>query len=178
LKFLAPIYFTSAYPDESTSNYSGGFTSKYSSALTLNSGMFSRAGGSGSNFYYEAIRINVNTAGTYTFISQANTSQSIGDTTEAYIFTSPSSISQGIMDTFGYIYEYNFYPSNPPVNLLTQDDDGAGILQFRLTALLQSDRPYVLVFTTFQGGITGPFSIVASGPDNVIFNPINNITNQ
>jgi hypothetical protein len=164
-----PIYETSDYSYEATSNYSDGIISKYSSALTLGSGTFSRAGGSGSNYYYEAIQINVNTTGIYTFISQSNTRESNMDTTDTSTF-----VSQGYMDTYGYIYQDSFYPSNPAVNSLQQDDDNAGHLQFRLTVSCRADITYVLVFTTFSGGVTGPFSIMASGPDNVIFNSIDN----
>jgi hypothetical protein len=169
-----PIYFTSDYSNEFTSDYSDGVISKYSSELTLNSGFFARVGGSGSNFYYKAIQINVMTTGTYTFSSQTNTSEIIMDTTDSYTFTDQSYTSQSNVDTFGYIYQANFYPSSPTLNLLQQDDDGAGNRQFRLTGSLRSDITYVLVFTTYSGGIIGPFSIVASGPDNVIFNPISN----
>jgi hypothetical protein len=47
----------------------------------------------------------------------------------------------------------------------------AGKGQFQLTATLRSDITYILVFTTYQEGNIGSFSIVASGPDNV-FDPI------
>jgi hypothetical protein len=94
------------------------------------------------------------------------------------MFTTESYMNQGNMDTYGYIYQGNFYPNNPTTNLIQQNDDSAGNLQFRLTGSFRSDITYVLVFTTYNGGITGSFSIVASGPDNVIFNPINNRANK
>jgi len=114
----------------------------------LNSGIYSRDGATGVNYYYEAIEVRVNTTGDYTFRS----SSSIGD-------------------TYGYLYQGNFYPSYPSYNIVTKDDDTAGNGQFQLTATLRSDITYILVFTTYQEGNIGSFSIAASGTDNV-FNPI------
>lgn len=114
----------------------------------MNSETYSRDGASGVNYYYEAIEIRVNTTGTYTFTS-----------------------SSSITNTYGYLYQGKFYPSYPSFNIVTKDDDSAGNGQFQLTAILRSDITYLLVFTTYQEGNTGSFSIIASGPDNV-FNPI------
>lgn len=127
------------------------FMSNYSSALTVNSEMYLRNENSTSNFYYEAIQLNVNT-------------------TEIYTFTSKSNI-----DTYGYLYQGNFYPSYPSLNVLEDDDDTGGNSQFQLTSFLRTDLTYILVVTTFSENITGPFSVVASGPDNVNFIPINKI---
>jgi len=90
--------------------------------------------------------LRVNTTGTYTFKSSSN-----------------------IGDTFGYIYQGNFYPSYPSYNIVRQDDEGAGNGQFQLTATLRSDITYILVFTTFNQLQTGSFSITASGPDYVFY---------
>ncbi len=115
----------------------------------MNSQNYTRYGGSGS-FYYQAIEVRVATTGTYTF-------------------TTSSTIS----DTYGYLYQGNFYPSYPQYNIVVQDDDGSGNYQFKLPATLRSDITYILVFTTFAAGATGSFDIVASGPDNVFMSPIN-----
>ncbi len=120
----------------------------------MNSNTFSRIGGSGEIYYYEAINIQVNTTGTYTFKTSSN-----------------------ISDTYGYIYQGNFYPTYPQYNIITQDDDGAGNGQFQLNATLRSDLTYILVFTTYYKLTTGSFEIIASGPDNV-FNPILTTTGQ
>jgi hypothetical protein len=85
------------------------------------------------------------------------------NTTGTYTFKSSSTIG----DTFGYLYQGNFYPSYPSINIVTRDDDGAGNGQFQFTADLRSDITYILVFTTYSPGSTGSFSITASGPDNV-----------
>jgi hypothetical protein len=122
------------------------FTSNYSSTLTLNSGTFRHDGNSTGIFYYEAIELHVNTTGTYTFTSLSN------------------------IDTYGYIYQGNFYPS---LNIREQDDDTGGNSQFRMTAFLRADLTYILVVTTFYASVTGPFSVVVSGSDNIYFIPIN-----
>ncbi len=123
--------------------------SNYSSALTVNSQNYTRAGGSSGQYYYQAIEVRVATTGTYTFTTSSN-----------------------IGDTYGYLYQGNFYPSYPQYNLITSDDDGSGNLQFRLTATLRSDITYILVFTTLNAGATGSFNIVASDPVNVSMIPI------
>ncbi len=87
------------------------------------------------------------------------------DTTGTYTFKSSSTIG----DTYGYIYQGNFYPSYPSYNIVTQNDDGAGNGQFQLTATLRSDITYILVFTTYYERNTGSFSISASGPGYVFF---------
>jgi hypothetical protein len=120
-------------------------TSNYTGVLTTNNQNYTRHGSAGL-FYYQAIEVRVSTTGTYTF----RTSSTIGD-------------------TYGYLYQGNFYPSYPQYNIVTQDDDGSGNRQFRLTATLRSDLTYILVFTTYQEQNTGSFSIVASGPDTVFY---------
>ncbi len=87
------------------------------------------------------------------------------NTTGTYTFKTSSSIA----DTYGYLYQGNFYPTYPSYNIVTQDDDAAGNGQFQLTATLRSDITYILVFTTYQPNNTGSFSIVASGPDYVFY---------
>lgn len=125
--------------------------SNYSSALTNNSQKFARTNGA-SNFYYEAIQLFVYTAGTYTIVSSSN------------------------IDTYGYIYANNFNASNLGLNLIAQDDDSAGNAQFRLVVYLQPSITYILIATTYSGGVIAPFTIVASGPSRVSFNQTNTIT--
>jgi hypothetical protein len=76
------------------------------------------------------------------------------------------------MDTYGFIYQGNFYPTFPYFNIHKQDDDGNGSSQFKLTSELRSDITYILVVTTFSQTTTGAFSITASGPDYVNLIPI------
>jgi hypothetical protein len=82
------------------------------------------------------------------------------------------------VDAIGYLYQGNFYPSNRSIHLFANNDDYNGTNQFKLTAFLEGGTPYTLVVTTFGEGITGSFSIVASGPDSVHFIPINYTINK
>ena len=49
------------------------------------------------------------------------------------------------------------------------EDDGGSDLQFRLNIRLSGGMTYVLVMTTYRLQETGTFSIVALGPNKVIF---------
>ena len=111
----------------------------YYGNLAINSPTFSRNAGSGS-FYYQAYTLNV-------------------DITGSYVINSNSSI-----DLMGYLYQDNFFPSQPILNVVTFDDDGAGNRQFRISSSLVSSRTYILVVTTYDQGIIGPFSFTVSGP--------------
>ncbi len=123
-------------------------TSNYSNALTVNSENYTRYGSSGS-FYYHAIEVRVPVTGAYTFKT-----------------------SSTISDTYGYLYQGNFYPTYPQYNIVAQDDDTSGNNQFGFTATLRSDITYILVFTTYSQLATGSFDVVASGPSDVYMNPI------
>ncbi|CAF4237714.1 unnamed protein product, partial [Rotaria sp. Silwood2] len=71
----------------------------------------------------------------------------------------------------GALYNGYFYPTYPSFNLFQENDDGAGSGQFYITAYLESNVKYILVATTFGELVTGQFSIIATGPDNVKFLP-------
>jgi len=120
--------------------------SVYSSELTENHQTYSRDC-LVSNYYYETIQANVVTTGLYSF----------------------SSVSD--IHTFGCIYENNnFKPFNPFEKVLLKDYGGCGHGQFSLRIYLQVSTTYVLVVTTFVPNVTGVFSILVSGPDNVLLN--------
>ena len=74
---------------------------------------------------------------------------------------------------YGYIYKNNFDPLKPFENLLLQHDGSCNDEQFKLFVHLEINTQYVLVVTTHGPKITGNFSIVISGADNVSFTPIN-----
>lgn len=128
-----------------SSTPSANANSTYTSGLTTNSSMFTRINGA-TNYYYEAIRVIVYISGTYNFISSSN------------------------LNTYGYLYVNNFNTSNLNLNLVAQDDDNGGNLQFRFTAFLQPNVTYILVVTTYSPGVTGSFSIIASGALTVSLN--------
>ena len=71
---------------------------------------------------------------------------------------------------YGYIYKNTFNPSSPSSNLLTQDDDSGGNLQFLLRVPLQTSFTYVLVVTTYGQNAVAIFSITASGVGTITFN--------
>ncbi len=85
------------------------------------------------------------------------------DTTGTYTFTSSAPNN---MDTHGYIYNGTFYPLSPYTNLIQEDDDSAGNVQFRLTVTLEAGVAYTLVVASHGQSITGPYSVAASGPGN------------
>ncbi|CAF3212719.1 unnamed protein product [Rotaria sp. Silwood2] len=138
---------TEGYPwPTTTTGYPGNsVTSIYSSVLTMDNEQYPE-----SNKYYEAIQVIVRASGHYSLASLSN------------------------MDTYGYLYNGIFYPFSQTVNLVTHNDDYDGSSQFKLISTLEAGVSYTLVFTTYAGGVTGPFSIVASGPGQVDFITINN----
>jgi len=107
-----------------------------------------RPGSATLNHYYEAIQIIVNRAGIYNIMSVS------------------------AMDTLGFLYDGIFNPSNASQNLFKNDDDSGGNSQFKLMAYLEAGVPYTLVVSTYGSSITGPFSIVAKGPGNVQYIPM------
>jgi hypothetical protein len=81
----------------------------------------------------------------------------------------------------GYLYDSTFDPSNPLVNLITDnDDDDSGFfsLQFRLEAFLLTGRTYILVVTSHRPSVTGTFSVSAVGPAPVSLTSITASTSQ
>ncbi|CAF3454890.1 unnamed protein product [Rotaria socialis] len=118
--------------------------SNYSSALDMNSNMFTRNGRSGT-FYFEAIAVTPKRSGNYTFTSNST------------------------IDSYGYLYTNPFDPLNTTSNLLVHADDNENETsdQFSLTCILQAGTSYTLIFTTFEAGVTGLFSVVAVGPGRV-----------
>lgn len=122
--------------------------SKYSSELTVYSRTYSPTGCELSDYYYEAIQINVTRVGYYTFRSNST------------------------IDTYGHFYMNNFDPFNPTVNLQAEDDNRCINRQFGITTYLQMNTTYILIVTTSSPDVVGSFSIFGSGPSNVIFNRI------
>lgn len=114
----------------------------YTSALTHLSQMYrgdfwsSRPIG----YYYEAIQLDVSISGIYRLTSNSS------------------------MNTYGYLYNGSFNPYFAQTNLLKSDDDSGTNLQFSIRFLLEMSQAYILIFTTDPPNITGPFSIVATGP--------------
>ncbi len=134
----------------STTTLQSILTSNYSNALTVYSGSYTRFGSQNGTYYYHTIQVRVSVTGTYTIRT-----------------------SSTISDTYGYIYQGNFYPTHPQYNILARDDDSSGGRNFGFTVTLRSDVTYILVFTTYSALATGTFNITASGPSSVSMTPIN-----
>ncbi|CAF4189506.1 unnamed protein product [Rotaria magnacalcarata] len=118
--------------------------SNYSGVLTTSSSTFTRNGRSGT-FYFEAIEVTPKRTGNYTFKSYS------------------------AIDSYGYLYTNPFDPLNTTSNLLTHVDDNEDETsdQFSLAYPLKGGTSYILIFTTFDAGVTGPFSVVGVGPGRV-----------
>jgi hypothetical protein len=101
-----------------------------------------------SNYYYEAIQVEVLESGCYNLVSN------------------------GTIDMYGFIYKDYFNPVAPtanflPVSVLDYDGD-----QFELQTSLLINTKYILVMTTFYPKVTGVFSVIANGPNSVTFDRI------
>ena len=120
----------------------------YSSELTENSSTFTRINCESSDYYYEAIEIDVIEGGCYNLISNST------------------------IDTYGYIYKNYFYSIDSTINLVSENDRGFRSNQFELITQLQTNTKYILVVTTNDPNVTGVFSLLVTGPKNVKFNRI------
>ncbi len=121
--------------------------SMYSSELAANSQTYSPIS-CGMPHYYEAIQVNIVESGCYQFSSNST------------------------IDTYGFIYENNFDPFNPTMNELAEDDDGNNNNQFKLIISMQVNTTYVLIVTTHDPNVTGVYSVLVTGPNNVSLNLI------
>jgi hypothetical protein len=100
------------------------------------------------SYYFEAIRMSVVTNGVYTLSSHST------------------------IDTYGYIYQDSFNLFNLSENLLSNDDNSCNNNQFKLINQLQIHTTYVLVLTTYYTDEIGNFSIIVTGPNEVILSQI------
>ncbi|CAF5034245.1 unnamed protein product, partial [Rotaria sp. Silwood1] len=127
-----------------------GVNTTYSSAWTTNSRKFLRYRGRTANYYYETYQVNVSTAGYYRFKSSSS------------------------IDTYGYLYVNNFFPSSTSLNFLVEDDDTGSNAQFQFTLYLQPNTVYILVATAYYENITGSYTVIASGATRVTLIPVTN----
>ncbi|CAF2043450.1 unnamed protein product, partial [Rotaria magnacalcarata] len=114
-----------------------------SSVLTVNNPIYDRRGDGNSRCYYDTFDLSVSMAGTY------------------YIR------SHSTMDTYGYLYNSSFIPNHPNLNLIASDDDSSGGTQFGFALSLEPRVRYTLVPTTFSNMVTGPYTVIVSGPQRV-----------
>ena len=109
----------------------------YSSQLIDNYAQYARYPGAPSFFFYDTIQVKISTS-------------------EVVIFISNSS-----MDMNGYFYNGTFDPLNTQANLLAEDDDNGGNLQFYIQMSLDANQTYILIATTFNTNVTAPFTLTA-----------------
>jgi hypothetical protein len=127
----------------------------YEGALTTSSQIFYRPQSLTNDYhYFQAIQVTVSVGGIYIFKSNSTA------------------------DTRGYFYQDSFDPSVPTANLVTEDDDAGGMLQFSIRVNLQSTRTYILVVTTHRQSVTGTFSVSAAGPSIASLTAITPSTSQ
>jgi hypothetical protein len=119
--------------------------------VTTNNPTYDRFRGS-AKYYYEAIMISV-------------------PVTDGYYIGSNSTIN-----TYGYLYLNSFNPLNIAENLITGDDDKEGDSQFLIEMELISTKTYILVVTTYEQNVTGPFAVVTLGSKGVNITSMNNIS--
>lgn len=116
-------------------------SSLYFGSLSSSSPTFIRPNApSTSSYFYQAVRLSVDRQGSYAITCSST------------------------LDTFGYLYVNRFDPNYVNINLVQNDDDGAGERQFALRAHLQPNTTYIVIATTYNGQETGSFSLKVSGP--------------
>ena len=120
----------------------------YSSELTEYSSTFARNNCESSDYYYEAIEIDVIESGCYNLTSNST------------------------IDTYGYIYKDKFYSIDSTINLISENDRSFRSNQFEFITQLQTNTKYILVVTTNDPNVTGVFSLLVAGPTNARFNRI------
>ncbi|CAF1365095.1 unnamed protein product [Adineta ricciae] len=126
--------------------------SEYASALTTNSQQFCVHSPCDEYIYYaQAFEINITTNGTYYFRSR----------------------SDGNMNIVAYIYNESVDATYPYRNYITFSLLNVGTSQYMMIITLQQMTKYVLVVTTSSPTLTGPFTLIGSGPYFGSFTPVN-----
>ena len=114
--------------------------------MSASSPTFERPNGNGSGYYYQTYTVTISLPGTYRFQSS------------------------GRMNCYGLLYDDTFDPLRPNQNLLASDDGSNGRHHFEINAVLQAQKTYTLVVSTYGASMTGEFSIIASGAAQVMLN--------
>ena len=112
---------------------------------------FSRPSWNDSNdiFYYNLVSFTVDTAGEWRASNSSITSNDSFDYSPYPNHQTPFFNA----DTYIFVYEGSFTPTNPTLNLIAQDDDGyngGNDVQFDLTTYLKKDTTYYAVVTTYD----------------------------
>ena len=102
-------------------------------------------------FYYNLVLFTVDTGGDWRAANNSITSHDSFDYTNFQ--TQFTNVPWFAADTYIYLYDAPFVPTNPSLNLIAEDDDGyegGSDLQFDLTYNLKKDVPYMALITTFD----------------------------
>jgi hypothetical protein len=102
-------------------------------------------------FYYNLVSFTVDTGGDWRAANNSITSH------DSFNYTNEQALQQNgpfyAADTFIYLYDILFVPTNPSLNLIAQNDDGydgGNGYQFDLTYNLKKDVPYMALITTYD----------------------------
>jgi hypothetical protein len=102
-------------------------------------------------FYYNLVSFTVDTGGDWRAANSSITSH------DSFNYTNEQALQRNgpnyAADTFIYLYDIVFVPTNPSLNLIAQDDDsydGGNGYQFDLTYNLKKDVPYMALITTYE----------------------------
>ena len=114
---------------------------------------FNRPGWGESNdtFYYNLVLFTVDVGGDWRAANSSITSHDSFDYTNYQ--SQFTNMPWFAADTFIYLYDAPFNPTNPSLNLIAQDDDGyegGNDVQFDLTYNLKKDVPYMALITTYD----------------------------
>ena len=118
---------------------------------------FVRPGRTGT-FYYNLAYFTVDTEGNYSAENTSITSHS----TFNYEASGVDEFDRA--DTYIYLYKDSFDPTQPNLNLLTQNDDGGQGLLFKLTYNLETNTTYYSVITTYNPDQQIAGDVEISGP--------------
>ncbi len=86
---------------------------------------------------------------------------------ETYTNGTYTIISNSLSNTYGYLYNRSFDPSNPSRNLIISNDGTKGNGQFRILHRLQPYRTYILVVAIYEPTNKEMFQIRIVGPAQV-----------
>jgi hypothetical protein len=123
---------------------------------------------SDATFYYNLVSFTVDTAGEWRAANSSITSHDSFDYSRYPNHQTPWFNA----DTYIYVYEGSFTPTNPTLNLIAQDDDGydgGNDVQFDLTTYLKKDTTYYTVVTTYDPEETMSGNIDIYGPNGASF---------
>ncbi|CAF2105908.1 unnamed protein product [Rotaria magnacalcarata] len=133
-----------------TTTISSTINKQYNSDLTIGSPTYARMNGFGTNYYYEQIEATVSIAGFYTFKCTS------------------------VLDTFATIYggSYNASSNPPQTPILVVDDENNDNWEFSFSITFGNPGTITVLVTTYSPGVTGAYTIDASGPSDVNFVPV------